>query len=131
MGLKVNKHEIILNFFWPKSNPYMPLVNLKVQCHEIFCSMFFSWITFLQAHENNIRVISNFFQNSWIYSQVKVHHLWCTLNCEYFCEFSKKTLNGPNGILRSLGETDSWKKQKSKISWHSPFKEAKLVHRRR
>ncbi len=25
--LKVHKHEIFLNFFWPKSNPYMPLVN--------------------------------------------------------------------------------------------------------
>ncbi len=38
-------------------------------------------------------------------------HRWCTLRCG----------NGPNGILRGLGETDSWKKQKSKISWHCPF----------
>jgi hypothetical protein len=28
-SLKVHKHEIILNFFWPKSNPYMPLVNFR------------------------------------------------------------------------------------------------------
>ncbi len=27
-----------------------------------------------QAPENNTRVISNFFENSWRYSQVKVHH---------------------------------------------------------
>ncbi len=27
VSLKVHKHEIILNFFWPKSNPYMPFVN--------------------------------------------------------------------------------------------------------
>ncbi len=28
-SLKVHKHEIILNFFWPKSNPYMPFVNFR------------------------------------------------------------------------------------------------------
>jgi hypothetical protein len=27
--LKVHKHEIFLNFFLPKSNPYMPLVNFR------------------------------------------------------------------------------------------------------
>ncbi len=47
---------------------------LKGQCHEISCFRFFSWITFPQAPENNIRVILNFFENSWRYSQVKVHH---------------------------------------------------------
>ncbi len=30
--------------------------------------------------------------------------------------------NSPNGILRGLGETDSWKNLKSKISWHCHFK---------
>jgi hypothetical protein len=34
----------------------------------------------------------------------------------------EKIRNGPIGILRGLGETDSSKKQKSKISWHCPFK---------
>jgi hypothetical protein len=29
MRLKVHKHEIILNFFLPKSNPYMPFVNFQ------------------------------------------------------------------------------------------------------
>jgi hypothetical protein len=27
--LKVHKHEIFLNFFLPKSNPYMPLINFR------------------------------------------------------------------------------------------------------
>ena len=47
---------------------------LKGQCHEIFCFRFFSWITFPQAPDNNLRIISNFFENSRRYSQVKVHH---------------------------------------------------------
>ncbi len=34
----------------------------------------------------------------------------------------EKIRNDPNGILRGLGETDSWKNQKSKISWHCRFK---------
>ncbi len=33
-----------------------------------------------------------------------------------------KIRNGPNGILRGLGETDSLKTpEKLKISWHCPF----------
>ncbi len=34
----------------------------------------------------------------------------------------EKIWNGPNGILKGLGETDSWKNHKLKISWHCPFK---------
>jgi hypothetical protein len=34
----------------------------------------------------------------------------------------EKIWNSPNGTLRGLGETDSWKNQKSKISWQYPFK---------
>ncbi len=37
-------------------------------------------------------------------------------------QICKKIWNGPYGILRGLGETDSWKNQKSKISWHCLFK---------
>ncbi len=48
--------------------------SLKGQCHEIFCFRFFSWIVFPLAHENKSRVISNFFENSRRYLQVKVHH---------------------------------------------------------
>jgi hypothetical protein len=44
---------------------------LKEQCHEIFCFWFFSWIIFPRAPENNTRVITNFFENSRRYSQLK------------------------------------------------------------
>ncbi len=47
---------------------------LKGQCHEIFCFWFFSWISFPPAPEYPIRTVSNFFENSRRYSQVKVHH---------------------------------------------------------
>ena len=46
---------------------------LKGQCHEIFCFWFFSWISFPPAPEYSIRTVSNFFENSRRYSQVKVH----------------------------------------------------------
>jgi hypothetical protein len=46
----------------------------------------------------------------------------CTLSCEYLREFFENIWNGPNGITRGLGETDSWKNQKEKISWHWTFK---------
>ncbi len=39
---------------------------LKGPCHEIFC--------FPQAPEYPIRTVSNFFENSRRYSQIKVHH---------------------------------------------------------
>ncbi len=37
--LKVHKHEIILNFFLPESNPYMPFVNFRKKFR--FCSFDF------------------------------------------------------------------------------------------
>ncbi len=40
----------------------------------IFCFWFFSWISFPPAPEYPIRTVSNFFENSRRYSQVKVHH---------------------------------------------------------
>ncbi len=51
-------------------------------------------------------------------------HGWQTLSCEYLYEFSKKIRNGPNGIIKSMRETDSRKNQKQNISWHCPFKQA-------
>ncbi len=39
-------------------------------------------------------------------------HQWQTFSCEYLREIR----NGPNGIIRGLGETDSWKKTRSKKS---------------
>ncbi len=42
----------------------------------------------------------------------------CTLTCKYLCEFSQKIWNDPNATIRGLGEDDSQKNQKQKISWH-------------
>ncbi len=47
---------------------------LKGQCHEIFCFWFFSWISFPPAPEYSIKTVSNFFENSRRYSQLKVCH---------------------------------------------------------
>ncbi len=47
---------------------------LKGQCHEIFCFLFFSSISFPQASDYAIRAVSNFFENSRRYSQLKVCH---------------------------------------------------------
>jgi len=49
-------------------------MRLKGQCHEIFRFWFFSSISFPPAPEYPIRTVSNFFENSRRYSQVKVHH---------------------------------------------------------
>jgi hypothetical protein len=67
---------------------------------------FFSRIIFHQALENNIRVISNFFKNSGIYSQVKVHHqyqqhwwqicYWCQRHQQQICrQFQLPVANLP------------------------------------
>ncbi len=48
--------------------------NLKGQCHEIFCFWFSSWTSSPQASDYTIRAVSNFFENSWRYSQLKVCH---------------------------------------------------------
>ena len=135
----------------------------------------FLWISFPQAPEYDIRAVSNFFENSRRYSQLKVCHrcqrhrwqmektfklqsfnnfVWTPLGsrvniyinfclqvhfkvsaawycCHYLPTVSttpvanlelwislqifKKILNGLNGIIRGLGETDSWKKPEVKI----------------
>ncbi len=41
-----------------------------------FFFWFFSWISFPQAFDYTIRVVSNFFENSRRYSQLKVCHRW-------------------------------------------------------
>ncbi len=46
----------------------------KGQCHEIFCFWFFSMNQFPPAPEYPISTVTNFFQSSRRYSQVKVHH---------------------------------------------------------
>ncbi len=80
MALSAFSKKILLDFYWECAN-FRPTArcfefHLKGQCREIFCVRFFSWITFPQARDNNIRIISNFFENSRRYSQVMVHHRW-------------------------------------------------------
>ncbi len=48
--------------------------HLKGQCHEIFCFWFFLWISYPPVPEYPIRTVSNFFQNSRRYSQLKIVH---------------------------------------------------------
>jgi hypothetical protein len=50
--------------------------SLKEQCHEIF-ELGFSWIRFPPTSEYPNRTVSNFFENSRRYSQLKVHHRCC------------------------------------------------------
>ncbi len=49
-------------------------LHLKGQCHEIFCFWCFFMNQFPPAPEYPIRTVLNFFENSGMYSQVKVHH---------------------------------------------------------
>ncbi len=51
-------------------------------------------------------------------SLIRLVHLYLWISLRIF----EKIWNGPNGILWGWGETDSWKNQKQKISWHCPFK---------
>jgi hypothetical protein len=51
-------------------------------------------------------------------SLIPVVHLDSRISPRIF----EKIRNGLNGILWGWGETDSWKNQKEKISWHCPFK---------
>jgi hypothetical protein len=65
--------------------------SLKGQCHEIFCFWFFSSISFPPAPEYPIWTVSNFFENSWRYSQIKVDHL-----CRWHQWQMKKIFNQKN-----------------------------------
>jgi len=65
--------------------------DLKGQCHKIFCFWFFSWICFPPAPEYSIKTISNFFENSRRYSQLKVCH-----RCQWHRWQMKKIFNQKN-----------------------------------
>jgi hypothetical protein len=74
--LKVHKHEIILNFFWPKSNPYMPFVNFwkkfrffSFDFRQSFDVRFPRWLSILGT-KFFLRDIQNFFSSKsslWSY----------------------------------------------------------------
>ncbi len=63
-------------------------MRLKGQCHEIFCFWFFSSISFPPAPEYPIWTVSNFFENSRTYSQIKVDH-----RCQMKKIFHQKNFN--------------------------------------
>ncbi len=49
-----------------------------------FLLQIFSWISFPPAPDYSIKTVSNFFENSWRYSQVKMHH-WYQLHRWQIC----------------------------------------------
>jgi len=109
--------------------------RLKGQCQEIFCFWFFVMNQFPPAPEYLSRTVPIFFENSRRYSHVKVRLIPVSKqNNENFYDWRffhfstgvndtggapwaanisrifEKIQPGPNGILRGLEETDSWKK---------------------
>ncbi len=52
-------------------------------------------------------------------------HQWCTLSCKYLREFSKKFKAALLVYSGAWGKLIHEKNQKSKISWHCPFKETR------
>ncbi len=78
-----------------------PMMRLKGQCHEIFCFCFFSWISFPQASDYNIRAVSNFFENSRRYSQLKVCHRCQRHQWQMAKTFKQKNFN--NFVWTPLG----------------------------
>ncbi len=54
-------------------------------------------------------------------------HQWCTLSCEYLCEFSKKFEMALMVFSGAWGKLIHEKNQKSKISWHCSFKSEILL----
>ncbi len=75
--------------------------DLKGQCHEIFCFWFFSWISFPQASDYTIRVVSNFSENSRRYSQLKVCHRCQRHRWQMAKTFKQKNFN--NFVWTPLG----------------------------
>jgi hypothetical protein len=74
---------------------------LKGQCHEILCFWFFSWITFPPAPEYSIKTVSNFFENSRSYLQLKVCHRCQRHRWQMEKIFNQKNFN--NFICSPLG----------------------------
>ncbi len=67
----------------------------------IFDFWFFSWISFPQASEYNITVISNFSEKSLRYSRLKVHHRCQRHQWQMEKIFKQKNFN--NFVLAPLG----------------------------
>ncbi len=121
---------------------------LKGQYYEIFASVFFHESISPQPQSIPLGPFRIFCENSWRYSQVKVHHWYEQLRSQILPpvslvlpvstipaahlppvsmtpvvhfemrispRISDKIRYGPNGVLRGLGKTESWKNQKLKL----------------
>jgi hypothetical protein len=105
-------HEFILprSFVLVKNRP----CHLKGQCHEIFCFWFFHESPSPKPLKITLKIFSICLRCQ--------RHRWCTLNCEYLREFSKKF------EMALMVYSEPWekliheKKQKLKIPGHCPFK---------
>ncbi len=58
-------------------------------------------------------------------------HRWCTLRCEYLREMSKKFETALMMYSGAWGKQIHEKNQKSKISWHCPFKVGTVLYANR
>ncbi len=68
---------------------------------EIFCYWFFSWISFPQVSDYTVRVVSNLFENSRRYSQLKVCHRCQRHRWQMEKTFKQKNFN--NFVWTPLG----------------------------
>ncbi len=88
MYTKVFLSGVILTLQHPpslhnRSKTFDSILKVTVS-RDFLLKVFFSWITFPQAPDNHIWIISNIFENSRRYSQVKVHH-WCQWHQRQIC----------------------------------------------
>ncbi len=95
--ISIRASSLALNVLCPNTL----YLALKGQCHENFCFWFFSRISFPPAPEYSIKTVSNFFENSQRYSQLKVCHLcrWHRWQMEKI--FNRKNYN--NLVWSPLG----------------------------
>jgi hypothetical protein len=101
--LKVHKHEIILNFFGPKSNPYMPFVNFRTNFAsfpsifardgfldgfwkfrlfivKICILMWYFWVLFENYSMRMLSIRGNDFIACWTYAEPILSHTEHTRN---------------------------------------------------
>ncbi len=114
-------------------------ISFKRTVSRDFRLLVFSWISFPQAMSipfgpffrifSKIRGDIRSSRCTTAVSLIPVAILPPRQNCHWYScpRIFDKIRNGPNGILWDWRETDSWKKQKQKISWHCPFKGAVTV----
>ncbi len=74
---KVNKHDIVLISFCPKSKPYMTLVNIREKNFAYFLSIF------IRIRSSNISAMTEHTQNKF----------FCCEVCEFFLMFTLVLLN--------------------------------------